>query len=180
MAEIKSSLELAMERTKGMAISKEEKEEIKQKEIVEKANGLSHRYQEDHLPLHEVLREIERMEEKKGKTVKEILLSQWIDALSLKDEDERLLKGIESLKPKRIDELKEKHQHLSSQYQKEKEAVRHKVKKELMESLRGVGIDGDAVEPNIEGSDLWKNENEKLDFSYRIKLGEIKEQLREL
>ncbi len=177
MAEIKSTLELAMERTQRMAISKEEKEEIKRKEILEHAMVFFHQYKEGHLPLHELLKEIEKLEEEKKRRVKEILLSRWMDALSLNDEAERLLKGMESLKSRRIDELKEKHHHLFSQYQREKEAVQHRVKMELIESLRGIGIEGDAVDPNIEGSDIWKNENEKLDFSYRIKLGEIKEQL---
>jgi len=84
MAEIKSTLELAMERTKKIAISKEERKEIKQKEILHKINGLFRRYMEGHLSLNEILKEIERMDEKTRPTAKEILLSQWIDALSLK------------------------------------------------------------------------------------------------
>ena len=89
MGEIKSTLELAMERTKKIAISEKEKEEIKQKEVLQKATSLFHRYREGHLPLNDILKEIERMEKKTAIMVKEILLSQWIDALSLNDDDER-------------------------------------------------------------------------------------------
>jgi hypothetical protein len=104
MAEIKSSLELAMERTKRMAISQEEREEIKRRGIVQKANSLFHRSMEGHLPLNEILREIERMDEKTRPMVKEILFSQWIDSLSLNGENEKLLGMIESLKGREIDE----------------------------------------------------------------------------
>jgi hypothetical protein len=180
MGEIKSTLELAMERTKKVSISEKEKEEIKQKEVLQKATSLFHRYQEGYLPLNDILKEIEKMEKKTAIMVKEILISQWIDALSLNDEAEKLLKGIESLKSRRTDELKEKHHHLFSQYQREKEAVQHRVKMELIESLREIGIDGDAVEPNIEPDELWKKEKEKLDLSYKTKLEEIKQQLRVL
>jgi hypothetical protein len=180
MGEIKSTLDLAMERTKKFAISDKEKEEMKQKEILQKATTLFHRYREGHPPLNEILKQIERMDERTGRTVKELLLFQWIDALSLDDDTERILKGIESLKPRSIDEIKQKFHHLLSQFQGEKEKVKEKVKVQLTAVLKKDGIYGSAVEPKIEGSELWKKENDRLGQSYRIKLEEIKEQLRSL
>ena len=180
MGEIKSTLELAMERTKKFAISEKEKEEMKQKEILQKATSLFHRYREGHVPLNEILKEIGRMEKKTANTVKESLLSQWIDTLSLEDDDERIFKGIESLKGRSIDEVKQKFHSLLSQYLSEKEKVNEKVKVQFTEALRKDSIYGSAVEPKIEGGELWKKENEKLDHSYKKKLEEIKEQLRGL
>ena len=180
MGEIKSTLELAMERTKKVAISEKEKEEMKRREVLQKATGLFHRYREGHLPLNEILKQIERMEKKTATTVKEFLLSQWIDALSLDDGEERILKGIESLEQRNIHEVKQKFHHLLSQYQGEKEKVNEKVKGQWIEVLRNDGIWGSAVEPKLEGGELWKKENEKLDHSYKMKLEEIKEQLRGL
>jgi hypothetical protein len=180
MAEIKSTLELAMERTKKMTISEKEREEIKQKEIEQKASSLSHRYIEGNLPLNEILREMERMDEKTLTTVKEALLSQWINALSLSEEGERLLKGIESLKHRNADELKQRHHQLLSQYRKEKEEIKEKVRVQLTETLRREGISGSALEPNIEASQLWKKETGNLDRLYGAKLEEIRERLRTL
>jgi hypothetical protein len=180
MAEIKSTVELAMERTKKIAISEKEREEIKQKEIGRKVNGLSHRFMEGHLSLNEILREMEKMDKKIQTIAKEALISQWIDALSLKDEDERLLKGIESLKYQSADQLKEKHHQLLSQYRREKEKVKEKVKAQLTEALKREGIYGSAVEFDIEASPLWKKEGENLDHFYGSELEEIKEALRSL
>ncbi|MGZ3535109.1 MAG: hypothetical protein ACXU9K_07770, partial [Thermodesulfobacteriota bacterium] len=86
MGEIKSTLELAMERTKKFALSDKDKEEIKQKEVLQKAGSLFHRYGDGHLSLNEVLKQIEKMDEKTVTTVRQSLLSQWIDALSLNDD----------------------------------------------------------------------------------------------
>lgn len=180
MGEIKSTLELAMERTKKFAISEKEKEEIKQKEIFQKVTSLFHRYREGHLPLNDILKEIEKMEKKTSTTVKELLLSQWIDALSLDDDNERIFKGIESLKQRSIDEVKKEFHSLLSQYMDKKEKFKEEVKVQFIEVLRKEGIYGSAVEPKIEGSELWKKENEKLDNSYKTKLEEIKEQLKGL
>lgn len=180
MAEIKSTLELALERTKKISISEKEKDEIKQKETLQKVKGISHRYREGYLPLSEMMKEIEKMEEGVATMIKEALLSQWIDALSLNDEGERLLKGIESLQHQGIEGVKQTFHHLLSQYRNKKEKIEQEVRAQLLESLEKEGIYGSAVEPKIEGSKLLKKENEKLDRSYRMKLEEIKEQLRGL
>jgi len=180
MGEIKSTLELAMERTKGLAVSQKEKDEMKQKEALRKATGLFHRYREGHLSLNDVLKEVERMERKTATTVKEYLLSHWIDALSLDDDNDRILKGVESLKGKSIAEVKQRFDRLLSQYQREKDDAKEKTGVQLLEALKKRGIWGSAVEPRFEGSELWKKENESLDRSYLIKLDEIKEQLRRL
>lgn len=180
MAEIKSTLELALERTKKFTLSEKEKKEIKQKEISEKATSLFHRYRDGHIPLNEVQKEIERMDQKAAAAVKENLLSQWIDALSLNEEGERLLKGIGLLKNERIEERAEEFYHLLSQYREEKEKARQGAKALLAEVLRKEGIDGDAVEPNVEGSPLWKEASKELDCLYGDKLKDIKEQLENL
>jgi len=177
VGEIKSTLELAMERTKKFAISGKEKKEMKQKEVLQKATSLFHRYREGHLPLNEIMKEIERMEKKTATTVKEFLLSQWIDALSLEGDVERILKGIESLKQRSINEVKGKFYSLLSQYHEEKENAKEEVTIQFTEALRKDGISGSAVEPKLEGSELWKKEIEKLDQSYRMKLEEIKKAL---
>jgi len=180
MGEIKSSLELAMERTKKFAISEKEKEEIKQKEVLRKATSLFHRYREGHLPLNDILKEIEKMEKKTAITVKELLLSQWIDALSLDDDSEKILKGIESLKQKTIDEVKQKFHQMLSQYRGEQQKIKEKVRVQFTEAMRRDGIYGSAVDLKIEGGEPWEKEKEKLDHSYKMKLEEFKQQLRSL
>ena len=180
MGEIKSTIELAMERTKKFALSDKEKEEMKQKEVLQKAGSLFHRYRDGHLSLNEVLKEVEKMEEKKATTVKKSLLSQWIDVLSLNDDHERTLKGIEALNRQSLDEVKRKFHRLLSQYQGEKETLKEKTNLRLTEALKKEGIYGSAVEPRLEGSVSWEKENETLDHSHRKKLEEIKEELRGL
>jgi hypothetical protein len=69
---------------------------------------------------------------------------------------------------------------LLSQYQREREEVKEKVRAQLAEALRREGIYGSAVELNIEASPLWKKEIENLDYLHSSKLEEIKEALRSL
>lgn len=180
MTEIKSSLELALERSERMTISTEEREEIKRKEIFQKATGLLHRFLEGNLPLNEILKELQRMDEKTRLKVKEMLLSQWINALTLNSDHERLLKGIESLKNRGIDEPREKLLHLTSQYQREKEKARQEMRAQWIETLRREEISGNAVQPYIEGSREWRELLEAIDHPFKVKIEEVKEILRGL
>ncbi|MGB9628777.1 MAG: hypothetical protein ACPL6D_08955 [Thermodesulfobacteriota bacterium] len=180
MAEIKSTLELALEKTKKIGISDEERQEIKQKEVLQKVSSLSHRYREGLSSLHEILKEIEKMDEKIRSWVVENLLNQWIETLSLDDEGERLFKGIESLKHRDTEEMKQKFYDLLTLYQEEKEEIKKRVRIQLVEILRKEHIYGSAVEPKLEESELYKKESEDLDRIYRMKLEELKEKLKTL
>ena len=48
----------------------------------------------------------------------------------------------------------------------------------MREALKKGGIWGSAVEPKLEGSELWNGENENLDQFHKMTLEEIKKQLR--
>jgi hypothetical protein len=120
------------------------------------------------------------MEEKAGKTVKECLLALWIDGLSLDEDGERFLKGIESLKHRNIDEAKVAFQQLIARFEAEEERIKQEVGAQLSEALIKEGFGGDAVEPNLEASALWEKVFAALGREYQVKLGEWKESLRTL
>lgn len=180
MAEIKSALELAMEKSKKYVISDEEREAIREKEILQKAMGLFYRYKEGHLSQNEMMREIEKMDEKVRERVKEVLLLQSVDTLSLEEDAERLFSVFESIKGRSLNDVKEKFQNLRSIFQNEIEETRQKLSLQLVEALKDEGIDGDAVEPNVEGSEEWKGRVEEVNRSHRENLNEIKDALKRL
>lgn len=180
MAEIKSTLELAMEKTKRFTLSEEDRKEIKQREILQKASSLFYRYQDGNLHLSEILKEMGKMEEETSAEVKKWLLSKWIDALSLEEDPEKIFKAIELFSPKKIEDLKKNLFQLFSQYQTEKKKIEKSLENQLIEDLRAKGIYGDAIDPKFEGTEQWTNEKEKLIGPYREKLEEIKTHLRNL
>ncbi len=180
MGEIKSTLELAMERTRKLAITQEEKEEIKRRELLKKATGLSHRYMEGHVPLHEILREIERMTDQEKSKVKKVLLSQWMEALSLESDHERLFEGIESLRGMKVSDLTEKFQLLVSEYQVERKKTEQDIERQAIEELRSEGISGTAVVPQLEGNPKWKECTQAMNAFFRKRVEEVQEALEQL
>lgn len=180
MAEIKSTLELALERSRRFTLSEEDKEKIRQKEIEEKILSLFHRYKEGRLHLHEIEKEIGPLEKGAREAVREGLLKRWLEALSLEEESEKILRGIEWLKHRPIDEMKQDFRKLITQFQSEREKVEQEVRLQLLEGLRREGFSGDALEPNLDVSDLWRKASVELNQKYRVKLEEMKELLKTL
>ena len=178
MGEIKSALELAMERSKKYVVSDEEREEIKEKGMMQKATGLFHRFMGSHLSLHEMAREIERMDEKTRKRVEGMLLSQCVDALSLDEDPERLFSAIESMMDRDISDMKERFRNLFAGYHEEVEKAKQKTSLQLAEALKNERISGDAVVPNVEANDHWKEVLGAIGQAWRARLDEIKEALR--
>ena len=180
MGEIKSALELAMEKSKKYVISDEEREKIREKEIFRKATGLFHRYREGHLSQNEMMREIEKMDEKVRERVKEVLFSRWTNALSLDSDPERPFGAIESLKGRSLNDIRKKFESLRSVYRNEIEEARQTLSLEIVKVLKDEGIDGEAVEPNVEGSEKWKGRIEEVNRSHQERLKEIKDALNRL
>ena len=180
MGEIKSTLDLALERTRKITISEKEREEIKQRETVQKAEGLFHRHREGHLTPTELVKEIARMDGKTVAHVKAVLVSRWVDGLSLSEEGKRFLEAIESLKPHGMDEVKKRFQSLLSEYQTAREALRQQLETESIDALRREGIYGSAVQPRVEGSQGLKEGTGRVDRLFETRLSEIQERLRAL
>jgi hypothetical protein len=180
MGEIKSALELAMERSKKYAISDEERGKFKEKEILQQAMSLFHRHQESHLPLHEIVRELDRMDEKTRKKVKEILHSLWLDVLSLDRDSDRSFSALESIQGQDFHEERQTFQNLLAAYHEEMEKARQGVYLQLAEALKREGIEGDAVEPNLEGNREWKSILDSIHRSYQGRLEEVKQSLNAL
>ncbi len=180
MGEIKSTLDLALERTRKITISEKEREEIKHRETVQKAESLFHRYREGHLSLTELAKEIRKMEKSAAAHVKAVLVSQWVDRLSLSEEGERFLEGINSLKSRPMDEVTKQFRSLLSESQTARETLRRQVETEMLEVLKREGICGSAVHPRVEGSQGWKEGTARLDRLFKARLSEIQEQLRAL
>jgi len=180
VGEIKSALELAIEKSEKYVISDEERERIREKEILQKVPGLFHRYKEGRLSQSEMMREIEKMDEKVRERVKEVLFSRWTDDLSLDSDPERPFGAMESIKGRSLNDIRKKFESLRSVYRNEIEGARQTLSLEIVKVLKDEGIGGEAVEPNVEGSEKWKGRIEEVNRSHQERLKEIKGALKRL
>ncbi len=155
MAEIKSTVELALERTKGLRLSHEEMEKMKEEEVQLKAAGLVNRFLEVDFHLRDVEKELAKFDPQQRKHLEQLFLQHLIEAMNLDKDNDLILQGLEALLPKSAWAVK-KIKDLVQMYQLRKKDESLKTKTELLAGLERLGISGSAVHPKIEGSPEWE------------------------
>jgi hypothetical protein len=155
MAEIKSSVELALERTKGLRLSHEEMEKMKEEELQSKAVGLVNRFLEVDFHLRDVEKELVKFDPQQRKHLEQLFLQQLIEAMNLDRDNDLILQGLEALLPKSSWTVK-KIKDLLQRYQLRKKDEFQKTKSDLLAGLERLGISGSAVHPKVEGSPEWE------------------------
>ena len=155
MGEIKSAVELAMERTKGLRLSHEEMEKVKEEELQAKAVGLVNRFLEVDFHLREVERELAKFDPQQRRQLERLFLQNLIEAMNLDRDNALILQGLETLLPASAWTIK-KIKDLIQKYLEKKQDELRKTAIGLLAGLERLGISGSAVQAKAEGSPEWE------------------------
>jgi hypothetical protein len=171
MADIKSTLDLVMEKTKHLSLSGEEKQKQKTIEIEKRINGLLHEYQDQALPKDRLLMEFDKLKADFSLPDNASFVNQILSGLSL-DKDNHLLlallkefcdadlAGIASM----LDEFEDEVNSAASYRMVE-------LREELAQKHL---ISGSAVVPNLQADDTWQAEAGAIRSKFEKKLEEEK------
>jgi hypothetical protein len=151
MGEIKSTLDLIMERTKNLSMSPEEKEENRRQEWLKKARGWIQRFLDDLVSSEKVKEELFSPAPPEG--WQGILKKELVDGLEPGRNNEKRLLLMERIL--NISEVPYREILRSFSHKVEEEGERQK--KALVEHWREKGISGRALVPNLEGHPLWED-----------------------
>lgn len=177
MAEIKSAVELAMEKTKGLRLSQEEMEHLQEEEMQTKAHGLANRFLEVDFHFREVEKELARFSSNQRKELEGLMIQYLGEALQLDKDNELIFQGIETLREgkKRV---VQKIRDLTKIFQVQREKEYREVEKELLVKLEHQGISGSAVQPRVEGSVEWEEALSQFKPAFEEQLRIFQEELR--
>ena len=159
MAEIKSTIDLIMERTKSLAASPEERESYQRQEREKRLRGLIQRLLDDNLTLDGVKDELAK--EKKYGSAAEVMgvlkdaLAGHVDA---ETDNERLFRFVNELVGTSLDRLRETLTACRMEAASRKAVLAERQKKDL----ESRGITGPAVLPNAEADPQWKARREEM------------------
>jgi len=155
MAEIKSTIEIIMEKLNKMGISEKDKKEIIKKEAKDLAKRLVARYMEG-VSIQDVFKEFKALSPEKKEEAKKALVYESIRKISLyAKHNDKIFDLLQALLNKKMDFLARIVVSIEEELNKEKE----KHTRYLLERLKERGISGTAVIPNIEADPEW---NQKL------------------
>jgi hypothetical protein len=167
VGEIKSTLELVLEKTKDLNLSKEEREQQKYNEIRLKVNGLLQKYQDRMIRKEKLKEEINSLRKTYSFKENTFLINEIIGRLNL-DEDNclilNLLKEVFGLNVKELESLFNDYQTtITSLTQKRINEVKETLSKKRF-------VSGSAVVPNLETDDAWRVKIEDIKNKFQQKL----------
>jgi hypothetical protein len=167
MGEIKSTLDLVLEKTKHLSQTDEEKQVQKQKDIANRLNGLLQQYQDSVLSLTQLQRAYENLKTELNLTDHTALADQVIQRLDPDLDNADLFDVLEQCCRLDYAGLAE----VIHNYQAECREASHSRMEPIKERLaREYHISGSAVVPNLDSDEQWLLETQKLRSGYEEKI----------
>ena len=168
MAEIKSTLDLIMEKTRNMVLTEDEKEEIHRKRLNGKIKGWIQQYQDNVVRLDAIKSEIQKEGKDRQDELKKGLREGIIRRIEPNEDNTKLFQLLEEIlgisKNSIVSMINQFHEMLA----KEKINKTNEMKNRLNEK----GISGTAVVPNLDSDEEWNRyyQKSKEDFKKEIQL----------
>ncbi|MFH1626080.1 MAG: hypothetical protein ABID54_13135 [Pseudomonadota bacterium] len=174
MGEVKSTLELAMERARSIEVSPGEMEKLQREQYVSKAKGMANRYINGVLKLSGLVKEVNSYDGNARNTIVEILMFELVNAIGISVDNKGLIEAIEALRDDRVKPILGKIFKLCDDFRDKKESQYKKVETEITDKLRGIGISGAAVQPKVDSHERWRHTLDTLTSDYEAKLLKLK------
>ncbi len=166
MAEIKSTLELIMERTKNLTLTEEEKRDFQKKEIQGKVKGFLMKFMDGMMKLEKLKQGITSLDEKNSELVKEILVCECLDKINLQKDNTMPFEVLEQVASVDISPF----QRLLSDFLNELNNARKVRGQGLQKKIQEKGISGNAVLPNLNADPEWAYFMQDVELKFQEKL----------
>lgn len=176
MAEIKSAIQLAMERTQGLVMDDKEKRSMAMKELASNVLSMFRRYREGLADDVEAEAELDALKcgnDTKRKIVLDLLSDEFETTGDLSALD-RLFSFVRFVIDERsYRELKQIERSFADELEKTGAGIKHRI----LADLASAGVQGDSVEPNVEAWPKWLEVSSEIRLSFKRQIDEWKDRL---
>ncbi len=169
MGEIRSTMDIIMEKAKGLTMSEEEKEAFRKKETEGKVRGLFQRFLDGFIDAERLKDEIGSLGEERYAVARESFLRECMGRMGPGADNTILLDALENAADLDIAPIKK----IILDYNKEFEQQKMDRKQVLQKNLEGLGISGSAVTPNIHADQEWSIHLSEMNKGFQEKLKNI-------
>jgi hypothetical protein len=159
MAEIKSTLDLVLERTKHLSLSDEEKREQQQAELRMRLKGLLLKAQDQSLTIEQVGKELNDLKEKQGPSFQQLLLEVLLDEISLQRDNRLPVIFLRRIGRAQTDKLEALLHDYRQAIQKKAAEAEHSARARLFKSH---AVSGPAVVPNLALDQDWQRASQMI------------------
>jgi flagellar biosynthesis component FlhA len=152
MGEIKSTLDLVMEKTRHLTLSQEEKKAQQQIEVNRKLQGLLQKYQDKLLKKENLKKEVDRLKIAYDLNVDEILADLLLNNLQLGQENRLFIKLLQEIYGLNLSGIETIFQNFKAAV---KSATEERVEQIRTDLSKKQFVSGSAVVPNLESDREW-------------------------
>jgi hypothetical protein len=177
MAEIKSAIELAMEKTKNLIVGGEERKTMATKEIENKVKAVVRRYLGDMSSQGDAAREFDEIDADR-RLKGSVLVETLVDEFDIKKSPERLLALFNLTGVDLSGALQNEFATLQRQFQDEMTRKEKAIREKISDSLAVLGITGEGIEPNLVAWDEWTRGSEEAGNVFEERVQEWKGKVR--
>lgn len=176
MAEIKSAVELAMGKTKGMEMDEEERGSLARKDVQNRIRAILRRYYEEMIDNEGARKELDAVEGS-SEMKKGILLDLLVEGFDVKGDNDKIFALFHFAGIGLDESLGVELEALQRSFIQEMEKRRMVIKARIDDKLKKAGIAGTGVEPNIEEWDEWKEALDEVAHTFNERLEGWKKRL---
>ena len=169
MGEIRSTMDIIMEKTKGLTMTEEEKEAFRKKETAGKVRGLFQRFLDGFIDAERLKDEIGSLGEKRYAVAREALLRECMGRMEPGADNTILLDALENAAGPDIAPI----QKIILDYNQDLEQQKMDRKQVMQKHLERLGISGTAVIPNIHADQEWIKHLSEMNKGFQEKLKNI-------
>jgi hypothetical protein len=171
MAEIKSAIELAMERTRNLVMDDEEKRALQAKETENRVRAILRRYCEGMIETNGAMDELDEIAGDR-RFIKRVLTEALFEEIDITKDNARLLALLKTMGGSPYDSFIKDFEEIVMSFSRELETKEATIRERIENRLKEMGITGDGCEPNIKAWEEWEGAREETG---RIFSGQIKE-----
>jgi hypothetical protein len=172
MGEIKSTLDLVLEKTKNLTLSSEEKEEQKQKEIENRIKGMIQKYQDGILSKNQLITDYEILKKDYNISRNNSLIIEIIKRIEPDQDNQPLLEVLQeccALDTAAIETIIE---NFRKTYLTASQNRMEGLKEDLARQYK---ITGSAVLPNLDADKQWRQKTREMRAGYEDQLNRVKD-----
>jgi hypothetical protein len=166
MAEIKSTLDIIMEKTKGLTMTDEEKRELKRKEMAGKFKGLIQKFSDSFIDPDGLKMELADLGNGHEDMLRRIIMEEIAGRIKPEGDNGPLLEILESTTGMDTAPIRE----FTKDFERKLEKERAVHEKGLKKRLKKKGVSGSAVIPNLNADSQWRDYIAKQKEQFRNKV----------
>jgi hypothetical protein len=177
MAEIKSAIELAMEKTKNLVIDPKEREEMVIKEIEDRIKAVLRRYAESMIGHEDAAKELERIQSDRV-LKRAIIIDNLVEEFDAHKDNKRLFDLFHALGIDLPQSIRNEFETINNKFREEMKSRETVIRKNIKDVLTELNITGSAIEPNLDAWEEWHEEVRRTNTVFGKKIEELKNKVK--